>query len=626
MHAMIEKSWQGRFPTKAVNVGDVGLGGNHPIRLQSMTNTSTLNTKETVEQCLRIIEAGADYVRISVPNIKSAENLSEIKKHIREAGYNTPLIADIHYNPKIAIIAARNVEKIRINPGNYGFKATFDRQITTKINYDEELEQIHKNISSLLLVCREYGTAIRIGTNHGSLSPRILYRYGNTAEGMVKAASEYLDIFEDYGFYNTVIALKSSNPIVMIDAYRQMADAMMKRKLRYPMHLGVTEAGARDEGRIRSALGICSLLSDGIGDTIRVSLSEEPENEIFFAKKITKSFEKSYMTNGNRKRHFSEPEKFFIIERIRKKLPDKPFKLPVVISTCDDKKNIQPQNEDESKTQNYPSPDFTYCNKLTKTYSGNLILPYSSLEKQNNPGIFPLFCIEDLNKAKKDKSSLKFVFIKSADIFRKEVKSVLSLKGSVIILETTFETSLMDIIAALHRIYTYGSVPVILKCVTHRDDREQLIVEVSKLYGYMVIEGIINGLWIDSDDTSRSNMNTMLAYSLLQAAGKRITTNQYISCPTCARTSYNLEETIEEVKKLTQHLKGLKIAVMGCVVNGPGEMADADYGLVGSGNGKIHLYKKQQIIKKNVEQKKAVSELVNLIENFEKMKEKGKMI
>ncbi len=619
MDSIIAKIWQGRFPSKSVNIGDVGLGGKHPIRLQSMTNTSTLKIDDTVEQSLRIIEAGADFVRISVPNKKSAENLGEIKKHIRVTGHNTPLIADIHYNPGVALIAARIAEKIRINPGNYGSAPSFERQITGKDDYNRELEQIHENISQLLVVCREYGTVIRIGTNHGSLSPRILYRYGNTAEGMVQATLEYIKIFEDHGFYNTVISLKSSDPLIMIDACRKMADALMKRKVKYPMHLGVTEAGSSDEGRIRSAVGICSLLNDGIGDTIRISLSEPPEKEMHFAGKIVKGFEKSYMISENEKSYFPETEKFMITTKLQKKLPNVPFEYPVVISARNNT-NRRYEKENEYKTQGFLPPDFIYCEKQVEKTTQKIILPYSLWKKQSNDGIYPLINIQDLKEAKNIKSELKFFHVKTTDISKKDIKSVSSVKGNIIILETSFGTSVRNIIAFLNRVVTHGPVPVILKYSSDLDDRQELLVELSKKPGYLVAEGIINGLWLDSDDANKYHENTMLAYSLFQAAGKRITTNRYISCPTCARTPFDLQQIAEEVKRNTQHFRGLKIAVMGCAVNGPGEMADADYGLVGAGKGEIHLYKKQQIMKKNIEPQRAVSELVNLIEKSEALK------
>ncbi len=609
MHEAINKSWHGRFPAKEVIIGDIGLGGNNPVRTQSMTNTATHNTKETVEQCLRIIEAGADFVRISTPNIKSARNLAEIKKHIRAAGYNTPLIADIHYKPDVALIAARIAEKIRINPGNYCSAASFEKQTINEKNYTNELEVIHKNISPLLEICKEYGTAIRIGTNHGSLSPRILYRYGNTAEGMVQATLEYLKILEDFGFYKTVISLKSSSPAIMIEAYRQIACALIKRKHCYPLHLGVTEAGAQDEGRVRSAVGICSLLNDGIGDTIRVSLSEEPEKEIPFAKKIIKTYEKNNLSHKSEKPLFRESDKFKILSKIKNKLPNKPSEYPVVISTCIPESTISLKE----KSKQHQKPDYVFCNEIVKTNSEKLILPYKLWKEQNSSDIYPLISISDISSTVNIKANTKFILVKTTDITKEELKSVCSVKDAVLVLETYLPTPTDTIIDFVKEVLSTCSMPVVLKTTTNISDREQLIIDLANLYGYLISEGVINGIWVDSKDNIKNNETALLSFSLLQATGKRITTNQYISCPTCARTSFNLQEVIEDVKKQTQHFKGLKIAIMGCVVNGPGEMADADYGLVGSGRGKIHLYKKQKIIKKNIEQKNAAKELAKLI-------------
>ncbi len=612
MHTVITKSWHGRFPSKAINVGEVGLGGKYPIRLQSMTNTNTLNISETVDQCLRIIEAGADFVRISVPNKKSAESLNEIRELIRSAGYRTPIIADIHFNPNIALIAARIADKIRINPGNYSTRAGFDLKAGKENDYENELERINEKITPLLLVCKEYGTAIRIGTNHGSLSPRILHRYGNTAEGMVQATLEYIRIFEDHGFYNTVISIKSSDPLIMINAYRLMCEKLYKHKINYPLHLGVTEAGTGDEGRIRSAIGICSLLTDGIGDTIRISLSENPEHEIPFAKKITNAFEKYFIVSEDKKTKFSEPEKFSIINKIRKKIPENPFKQPIVISSCDELNN----NNEEDKQQfgNDQQPDFVFCNSLKIPGIQNFILPFSLWKKHNAPQTFPLLGLKEIKEAKNIKSPYIFFDAKPDEITKKEIRSIYSVKGSVLIISTSNETNTRDIIELISNICHYGPVPIILKYSTNQDDWEKTIIEVSRMPAYLINEMIINGLWLDLFNKSLKHKSTFMAFSLLQSTGIRIATTQYISCPTCARTTFNMPQILTDVKNKTQHFKGLKIAVMGCVVNGPGEMAGADYGLVGAGNNKIHVYKKQQIIKKNIEEKNAVSILVNLIE------------
>lgn len=612
MHTIIKKNWQSRFPSKVINIGDIALGGNNPVRVQSMTNTSTQNIKDTTNQCFRIIEAGSDFVRVSVPNVKSAGNLAEIKKNIRAAGYNTPVIADIHFNPEVALVSARIAEKIRINPGNYGTKASFNKSTLYKNDYDNELKQIHENISPLLKVCKEYGTAVRIGTNHGSLSPRILCRYGNTAEGMVNATLEYVKIFESLGFYNTVISLKSSNPLVMINAYRLIAESLLNQNIQYPLHIGVTEAGAGEEGRIRSAAGICPLLEDGIGDTIRVSLSEDPEKEIPFAKKIANAFQKKHCnTSIEEKPKVLGAEKFEILEEIRKRTDNKPFEKPVVIDSCDKFEKHARQASENIKHEQLP--DFIFCKTIKDAYETGYIMPFALWKEQDKRDVYPMFDMSEINEAVKTNSSIKFFQVAIEEVSEDELKSLSSAKGAVLILNIDFESDNELVIRFISRLYQNGSATAILKAVSQKRNWEEFIVEVCRTFGYLSIERIIGGIWIESETDANRDKTIRLAYSLLQATGVRITTAQYISCPTCARTSFDLQKVLKEVKDKTQHMKGIKIAVMGCIVNGPGEMADADYGLVGAGNAKIHLYKKREIIKRSIEQENAASELVKVI-------------
>ncbi len=610
MHSIITKKWRGRLPVRVVNVGNVPIGGNYQIRIQSMTNASTLDINDTVVQCLKMIESGVDLVRISVPNIKSAENLSEIKKQIRLAGYKTPIIADIHFNPKIAIVAAKIVEKIRINPGNYYFSGYNNAKEIS--NNSKELEEIYEKISPLLLVCKDYGTAIRIGTNHGSLSPRVIEKYGNTSEGIVQATLEYLKIFEDQGFYNTVISLKASNPLIMIDAYRKMAEIMYSRNISYPMHLGVTEAGIGDEGRINSATGICALLNDGIGDTIRVSLSESPEKEIPFAKKIAKEFDKSFtVINESKKSDFNEIEKFRDFERIRNNSIRKIFDDIIVIGSnkeCD--KNSEKDNKKNK-------PDFLFSESLFENNSDRkLIVPISIWQKNYN-NTFPLIDIKEIDKIKKENLyNVSFIFINAeiTEISKDIIKSVSALKNSSIILRISKRDSVYSILEAIRFINSY-KMPVIIKFEIGSNDWEEIIVQASNIPGYFLAENLINGLWVNINNDFFNKKGSELAFYLLQSFGLRITSNRYISCPTCARTSFDLPKIVNELKSKMKGESGLKIAIMGCVVNGPGEMADADYGLIGAGEGKMHIYKKKDVIKKNVQQENAVKELVKIIQN-----------
>jgi (E)-4-hydroxy-3-methylbut-2-enyl-diphosphate synthase len=531
-----------------------------------MTNTDTADTKASVSQCLKIIEAGADFVRLTAQGIKEAENFAVIKKEVRKAGYDTPLIADIHFNPAAAETAARIVEKIRINPGNYVDKrASFEVLELTEKEYNEELERIHARLLPLINICTENKTAIRVGINHGSLSDRIMTRYGNTPSGMVTSALEFIKIFRAENFNNLILSMKSSDTSVMIEATRMLVGKMQQEEMSYPLHLGVTEAGEGDDGRVRSAVGIGTLLSEGIGDTIRVSLSENPENEIPVAKKLV-----DYYPRG-----CAENKPIFEFKPPAKKpLPFRKINGPIVIAT-------------ETNNDFGCTADFIMDKKKSIILSGeNQTYPLFSCEtfcentlKSDELGFFltdSRFSIQQLKKLDAEKTGVIFTFNPYNEKYALDA-----------FIKTLADNNL-----------SYNIVPNPVF-----DEKDE--IETSALFGRFLNDKLIAGICIT---------NTSLAFSILQNSETRITRTIYISCPTCGRTKFNLSEAVKKVKNATQHLKGLKIAIMGCIVNGPGEMAGADYGYVGAGAGKVHIYKGTDLIFKNVPEEDTIDKLLKLIE------------
>lgn len=494
-----------------VPVGSTLMGGNLPVRIQSMTNTDTLDTMASVAQCIRIIEAGADYVRLTAQGTREAGNLANIKRELHRAGFDNPLIADIHFNPSAAEVAAQLVEKVRINPGNYADKrASFTKVEFTEKEYNEELERIHSRVLPLIKICHYHGTAIRVGVNHGSLSDRIMTRYGNTPKGMAYSAMEFINILRSENFKNMVLSMKSSDTAVMVEATRMIACMMTEKGFSYPLHIGVTEAGEGVSGRIRSAAGIGTLLSEGIGDTIRVSLSEEPENEIPVAKEILRFI-------GGAAGRVANP-----------------------------------------------------ADKLS----------FKSGEKSYKPEV-----LADENGS---------ILMESGETFT----------GKVITLDaTTFVPFSVE---------TKGKI--ILNPVFDEDDADKLAVDAACLLGRYFITRRADGVCITNRGKVRGQKLKDISFAILQETGARITKNQYISCPTCGRTKFNLQKEVKKVKALTGHLTGLKIAIMGCIVNGPGEMAGADYGYVGAADGKVHIYRGTIPVLKNIPQESAAEELLRLIE------------
>lgn len=587
-----------RRKTVTVNVGIVNIGSNHSIKTQSMTTASTLDTNASVEEAIRIIDAGGELVRFTAPNTKEAENLENIKSAIRKKGYDTPFIADIHFVPKAALTAAKIVEKVRINPGNYVDTKRFKIIEYDDATYNKEVKRIEEKFVPLIDVCKENNTAMRIGTNHGSLSDRIMNRFGDTPLGMVESALEFLRICNKNDFDQVVLSMKSSNPLIMIHAYRLLVHKMELEDMHFPLHLGVTEAGDGIDGRIKSALGIGTLLSEGIGDTIRVSLTEDPEFEIPVADKILKkinSLDSKYPID------YDDPRSVSYLKRSTNGCANiGANNVPVVISTSGE------AFED-------CLPDYVYIEQIANIQSGQkYILPYDLWIDTKQSNLFPFFdSLQSYRKANALSDELNFVQL---DMKRLTNTIVSSMPSNVIFVLNIDGHNSYDAKKSFNFFEEHNILnPVILKGTYDSKDFEEIVVESSIDFGSLLLEGYGNGLWIESE--SYSGKINELSFSILQNTRTRIFKTDYISCPSCGRTKFNLQETTALVKKYTSHLKGLKISVMGCIVNGPGEMADADYGYVGSGIGLISLYKGQNVVKKNIISENAVDELIALIKD-----------
>lgn len=618
-----------RLDTREVKVGDVPLGGKNPIRIQSMTTTDTMDTTGTVEQSIRMIKAGCEYVRITAPSIKEARNLEVIKKELKARGFNVPIIADIHFTPNAAELAARIVEKVRVNPGNYADKKKFQIFNYTDDLYRQELERIREKFTPLVRICKEYGTAMRIGTNHGSLSDRIMSRYGDTPTGMVESALEFLRICEDEGYYDIVLSMKASNPIVMIEAYRLLVSKMNEEGMNYPLHLGVTEAGDGEDGRIKSSVGIGTLLEDGLGDTIRVSLTEEPEFEIPVCRKLIDR----YLTRVNH-----DPIRETIINPLdpftfKKRLTDSVNNMggrnvPVVIISPSVVKGRTKRELSEigytfnSETEKWiisdTAADFIYLkeNIDDSELPGSLkiILDYHVWKKcDNRMNRYPLLNIGELRDNGEISSDCNFILIKLESLFMEDFPKLTSIPNPVFVLETDNSHAMPEMRRIFVELINNDiKIPVIIRRRYTESDSERFILNSSADTGGLFIEGLGDGLWIENESVESSKVNSA-CFGILQATRTRITKTEYISCPSCGRTLFNLQETTSMIRTKTNHLKGVKIAVMGCIVNGPGEMADADYGYVGSGPGKITLYKGKEIVKRNIPSENALDELIELI-------------
>jgi len=585
-----------------------------------MTNTNTLDTKSSVAQCIRIIEAGADLVRLTAQGVREAENLAEIKKGLRKAGFDTPLIADIHFNPLAAETAARLVEKVRINPGNYADKrASFAKQELTEKEYQEELERTHERLLPLINICRENKTVIRLGVNHGSLSDRIMTRFGNTPAGMVQSATEFIDIFRAENFNDLVLSMKSSDTSVMIEATRLLAERMTEQGVVYPLHLGVTEAGEGEDGRVRSAAGIGALLAEGIGDTIRVSLSEDPEKEIPVAKKIAEFYSRGVSEK--------KPEK-----KLSYKTPvAKPELLrningPVVIANMTARPELDGDAlrdagfsvnlESVIPSRNDSSADIIIAQaKPANMPEGLLIvLPYKKwFDKSDDDKLIPLFSPETFSENTLRSARLNLLL--TGPHF--DIRYLKDPDPATSLLFFTFDPekdryAADDFLNALEE--NSLSFSIILNPFFHENDSIDLQIKASSLLGRYLTDKRIAGICIANSGDVPFRELTSTAFSILQCTETRITRTMYLSCPTCGRTKFNLQESVRKVKEATGHLKGLKIAVMGCIVNGPGEMAGADYGYVGAADGKVHIYRGTVAVLKNIPEKDAAEELLKLIE------------
>jgi (E)-4-hydroxy-3-methylbut-2-enyl-diphosphate synthase len=620
-----------RFLTREVKIGNLLFGGNNPIRVQSMTTTDTMDTKATVEQSIRMIEAGCELVRITAPSLNDAKNLELIKKELVARGYHTPICADIHFTPNAAEFAAKVIEKVRVNPGNYADKKKFETIDYTDSAYEAELERIRTRFTPLVKICKEYGTAMRIGTNHGSLSDRILSRYGDTPLGMVESALEFLRICEDNNYYNIVISMKASNTQVMVQAYRLLVAKMIETNRNYPLHLGVTEAGDGEDGRIKSAVGIGTLLEDGLGDTIRVSLTEEPEFEIPVAKMLAERY-------TERKNH--DP-----IKEITGELPYNPFEyerhltrevinlgksnVPRVITDYSNKTEITAASL-FAVGYNYSVPldkwnltdmavdyIFTGDKKIDFEIPGTLGVICNSetwKENKNKARTYPLFCGEEYFESNQKSSALNFVAVDINVLTKDFIEKIKSEKNICLILDSFNSHTMPELRRmAIDLAQNTCDVPFIVKC-NYRDlDESKFQLYSSTDLGGMLLDGFGDGIWIKQQDCVSPQICNSTSFGILQATRTRISKTEYISCPSCGRTLFDLQETTQKIRERTYHLKGVKIGIMGCIVNGPGEMADADYGYVGTGPGKISLYKGKEVVKKNVQTEFAVDELINLI-------------
>lgn len=612
-----------------VKIGDIGIGGNNPIRIQSMTTTDTMNTNATVDQTIRMINAGCELVRVTAPSINDAKNLKNIKYELKKKGFNIPLVADIHFTPNAAEIAAEIVEKVRINPGNYADKKKFQQIEYDDQSYNDEIERIYERVSPLIKICKKNGTAMRIGTNHGSLSDRIMSRFGDTPLGMVESALEYLRICEDHNYYNIVLSMKASNPLVMVHAYRLLVDKLNNSTLKdYPLHLGVTEAGEGEDGRIKSAIGIGTLLEDGIGDTIRVSLTEEPE----FESPVAKVLVDRYQNRSNHELIIPPKKIHFSPFKYKKRKSNELYDIggdnfPIVISDFSNLEKIEIKKLEnlgityDSKSKKWErsdtSPDYIYIgdNINCKEINYQFILNYQLwLDKKNNKNYYPLLSLKEFidEDIKSFSKKINFLMIESNDL--EKIKKIKIPENFVLILSSTNEHFMPDMRSFFLKNSEIKN-PVILSKNYDLIYSDNYIIHSSTDIGGLFVQGYGDGIFIGNQSLEIKEIKKInnLSFKILQAARVRVTSTDFISCPSCGRTLFDLQETTAMIRERTDHLKGLKIGIMGCIVNGPGEMADADYGYVGSGIDKITLYRGQNVVKKGINFKLGVDELVNLI-------------
>jgi (E)-4-hydroxy-3-methylbut-2-enyl-diphosphate synthase len=630
-----------RRRTIEVKIGDVPLGAHHPIRVQSMTTVDTMDTLGSVEQTIRMVNAGCEYVRITAPSVNEARNLENIRKELRKRGYQVPLIADIHFTPNAAELAARIVEKVRINPGNYADKKKFEVIDYSDAAYEAELHRIREKFLPLVRICKEYGTAMRIGTNHGSLSDRILSRYGDTPLGMVESALEFLRICEDEQYYNIVLSMKASNTQVMVQAYRLLVDKLQQEGFKpYPLHLGVTEAGDGEDGRIKSAVGIGALLEDGLGDTVRVSLTEEPEFEAPVARALI-----------DRYAHRSSHQHIKPIDGLRidpyqyhrrkthELLNFGGGNVPRVIAdfshssnieiddlrsvghfyfSLTDKWNMNDLGADYIYTGDHPV-QFMFPNGLKEIVNYKV---WTTLSDRKH--IFPLLKASEYLNSELGEEEVIFLSLQISDLDDPSLLIKLEKeKRAVLIIHTDNDHAYAELRRLFFELIERAiQLPVVVNRPYQIQTGDISILYASTDVGGLLIDGLGDGIMLSTPEIQQiskpdqlewiKNRNSV-SFGILQAARTRMSKTEYISCPSCGRTLFDLQETTAMIRKRTDHLKGVKIGIMGCIVNGPGEMADADYGYVGSGVGKITLYKGQEVVKRNVPSEKAVDELIEII-------------
>lgn len=599
-----------RRKSSQTNIGNVPMGADNPIRIQSMTNTNTNDTVASADQVIRIIKAGADYVRLTAQGVREADNLRNIKEIVRSRGYETPLIADIHFNPRAAEAAAKIVEKVRINPGNFVDRVkTFATFEYTDQEYAQEIGKIREKLVPLLNICKEHKTALRLGINHGSLSDRIMSRYGDTPEGMVESCMEFLHICIDENFRNIVISIKASNTVVMTKTVRLLIARMEEEGLNFPLHLGVTEAGDGEDGRIKSAVGIGSLLSDGIGDTIRVSLSEDPEYEVPVAKKLV--------------RYILEKENHPVI--IADAYPAfSPFSTqrrqtyaigniggdnaPVVVSD---------RSGGNFEFNSHFLPDYIYVGGQLPAEAPRAIPSIIDADGWiGEKNTYPLFNIHNYKSLRDNPALIKFLRLSYPELTAEIISLLKTDKTIVVILTTNHMNGTGEQRAFIHTLMNNGcETPLIIDRQYTENEAEDIQLKAGADFGTIFLDGFGNGIMLQNEGAiSKKDLDAYM-FGVLQASRVRTSKTEYISCPSCGRTLFDLQTTIARIKPATAHLKHLKIGIMGCIVNGPGEMADADYGYVGAEKGKVTLYKKQQCIEKNIPSEDAVDRLIQLIKD-----------
>ena len=576
-----------RRPTDEVSIGQLKLGGENSIRIQSMATTDTNDIENSVDQCIRIIEAGADLVRFTTQGIREAENVKLIHDAIHDKGFTTPLVADIHFNANAADVAARNVEKVRINPGNYvGSVKIGDNSDYTDAEFALEYEKVRQRFIPFLNICKENNTAIRIGVNHGSLSERMMNRFGDTPRGMVESCMEFLSICREQDFHDVVISMKTSNTVMMVQTVRLFVDEMEKNDFHYPLHLGVTEAGDGEDGRIKSAVGIGGLLLDGIGDTIRVSLSEEPEAEIPVAQLLVSHINKQAEAEEIQS---VESKKYSRYEYIRRKTHEVG--------------NIGGENVPVT----FADKDGGFATIPDYLLVDNTVI-------STNGENYPVYGVDYLQTLLTDNSEIKFLEMSYADLTQTVLETLKSTQNIVVLLKTAHANGLGEQRAFFHTLLEAEcTIPVIICREYAETELQSLQIKAAADLGVLFIDGFGDGLFIQNEGTISVEALCSVSFGILQATRVRITKTEFISCPSCGRTMFNLQTVIARIKARTSHLKGLKIGIMGCIVNGPGEMADADYGYVGAGRGKVSLYKKKECLERNIPEDQAVDKLIELI-------------